>query len=132
MLVHPAKADRQGQMLVSGHWHAAFKLQTTLCLDNTELLFLLSFALKLTDIGTPTANIYINTQITCLTINSQPGKQDLIRSEIHVYLSNSYVSPSSGLNGLPRRSQFDALTETANAVTNCNRMSKLSFNFILQ
>jgi len=34
------------------------------------------------------------------------------------YLFNSYVSPSIGLNGLPSRSQLEAVADTANAVTN--------------
>jgi hypothetical protein len=32
-------------------------------------------------------------------------------------LSNSYVSPKSGLNGLPSRSQLDAKALTANPAT---------------
>ena len=31
------------------------------------------------------------------------------------HLSNSYVSPSKGLNGLPTRSQFDAAADAAKA-----------------
>jgi hypothetical protein len=33
------------------------------------------------------------------------------------YLSNSNVSPSNGLNGLPIRSQLEAVADTAKAVT---------------
>ena len=65
-------------------------------------------------------------------IDSHPDKQDLIHTEIQVYLSNSYVSPSSGLKGLPSRSQLDAVAETANAVTNCNKDGKAIIRLELQ
>uniref|UniRef100_A0A182WIX5 Uncharacterized protein n=1 Tax=Anopheles minimus TaxID=112268 RepID=A0A182WIX5_9DIPT len=39
---------------------------------------------------------------------------------------SSYVSPSKGLNGFPRRSQLEANAETANADTYFNRSSGVS------
>lgn len=41
-------------------------------------------------------------------------------------LSSSYVSPRSGLNGLLSRSQFDAVADTAKAITSCNTITILT------
>jgi len=40
-------------------------------------------------------------------------------------LSSSNVSPRSGLKGLLSRSQFDAVADTANAVTSCKHRNTM-------
>lgn len=60
------------------------------------------------------------------TLLEEPAHRQPERPTHRPYLMSSYVSPSSGLNGLPVLSHWEATADTAKAATHCKQHTGMS------